>query len=337
MSVEEGLLSVDAEVIKNARGVAKGKVTKYTRALSDALVLEDEKFIFQDIDDERVELAHKGLETSYDQFQDLHERYKQFKPDPIPTTGSLVAEFEVNYFAEASTKVATVLKTYARYKKAKKLNELEIDISSLNGTLQGKISAANKILASDSTEDKNKAARAVRNELSSCLKEYNSKVKEFSNMKVTGKDPEGKFSTIDNDRSTITTQVEELCVELEVIAVSSGTVPVASRSDTSVVKLQKLTCPKFSGTPREFGQFKRDFEQIVSVPGRSDVEIGSNLRDAIPEKHRHLISHLGRSNHAEMMNVLERKFGTKMLVVQDIISQVEKMKPVTTDKMFIEL
>ena len=36
------------------------------------------------------------------------------------------------------------------------------------------------------------------------------------------------------------------------------------------------------------------------------------------------------------MNVLERKFGTKMLVVQDIISQVEKMKPVTTDKMFIE-
>ena len=130
----------------------------------------------------------------------------------------------------------------------------------MNGTLQGKISAANKILASDSTDDKNKAARAVRNELSSCLKEYNSKVKEFSNMKVTGKDPEGKFSTIDNDRSTITTQVEELCVELEVIAVSSGTVPVTSRSDTSVVKLQKLTCPKFSGTPREFGQFKRDFE-----------------------------------------------------------------------------
>ena len=80
MSVEEGLLSVDAEVIKNARGAAKGKVTKYARALTDALILEDEKFVFQDIDDERVELAHKGLETSYDQFQDLHERYKQFKP-----------------------------------------------------------------------------------------------------------------------------------------------------------------------------------------------------------------------------------------------------------------
>ena len=113
-------------------------------------------------------------------------------------------------------------------------------------------------------------------------------------MKIESQESEEKFSKILNHRSSITTEVEELCMELEVIAVSSGTVPVTSRSDTSVVKLQKLNCPKFSGTPREFGQFKRDFEQIVNVPGRSDVEIGSNLRDAIPEKHRHLISHLDR-------------------------------------------
>ena len=336
MSVEEGLKSVDAEVIKNSRGVAKGKVTKYARALTEALILEGDKFAFQEIDDERVELARAGLETSYDEFQDLHERYKQFKPASVPTTEALVSEFEVNYFAEASTKVSTVLRTHSRYKKAKKLNLLENDIASLSETLQGKKSAAAKIVASESADEKNKAARAVRNELSSCLKEYKAKVKEFSNMKIESQESEEKFSKILNHRSSITTEVEELCMELEVIAVSSGTVPVTSRSDTSVVKLQKLNCPKFSGTPREFGQFKRDFEQIVSVPGRSDVEIGSNLRDAIPEKHRHLISHLDRSNHAEMMNVLERKFGTKMLVVQDIISQVEKMKPVTTDKMFIE-
>ena len=46
MSVEEGLQSVDAEVIKSSRGVAKGKVTKYARALTEALILEGGKFAF---------------------------------------------------------------------------------------------------------------------------------------------------------------------------------------------------------------------------------------------------------------------------------------------------
>ena len=107
-------------------------------------------------------------------------------------------------------------------------------------------------------------------------------------------------------------------------------------AENSIVKLQKLKCPKFSGVPRDFGQFKRDFDQIVNVPGRSDVEVGFNLKDAIPEKFQHLVSHLDKSNHVEMMTILEKKFGTKNLVVQDIIGQLEKMKIVTTDKMFIE-
>ena len=36
------------------------------------------------------------------------------------------------------------------------------------------------------------------------------------------------------------------------------------------------------------------------------------------------------------MRILQKKFGTKNLVVQDILSQLEKVKSVTTDKMFIE-
>ena len=42
------------------------------------------------------------------------------------------------------------------------------------------------------------------------------------------------------------------------------------------------------------------------------------------------------SNHEEMMQVLDDKFGPSCLVVQDIVNQVEKMKLVTTDKGFIE-
>ena len=103
-----------------------------------------------------------------------------------------------------------------------------------------------------------------------------------------------------------------------------------------MVKLQKLTCPKFSGIPRDFGQFKRDFDQIVNVPGRPDVEIGKNLRDAVPEKYKHYINHLDTAKHSEMMTILENKFGTRTLVVKDITSQIEKFKVVTTDKSFVE-
>ena len=81
-----------------------------------------------------------------------------------------------------------------------------------------------------------------------------------------------------------------------------------------MVKLQKLSCPKFSGFPRDFGQFKRDFVEMVRVPGRADVEIGSNLREAVPEKFKHLIGHLDTSNHTGMMQVLEKKFGPSRIL-----------------------
>ena len=77
-------------------------------------------------------------------------------------------------------------------------------------------------------------------------------------------------------------------------------------ADDAMVKLEKLKCPKFSGQARDFGQFKRDFNQIVNVAGRSDVESGSNLKDTIPEKYKHLVTHLNTSDHKDMMNVLDR-------------------------------
>ena len=66
------------------------------------------------------------------------------------------------------------------------------------------------------------------------------------------------------------------------------------------------------------------------------MEIGFNLRESIPVKHTHLVQHLDTSQHAEMMDILEDKFGTKDVVVIDIISQIEKMKSITTDKGFID-
>merc|ERR1711867_153057 len=65
-----------------------------------------------------------------------------------------------------------------------------------------------------------------------------------------------------------------------------------SQGKSNLVRLQKLSCPKFSGSPRDFGHFKRDFLELVKVPGRADIEIGTNLKNAVPGKYLHPISHL---------------------------------------------
>ena len=104
----------------------------------------------------------------------------------------------------------------------------------------------------------------------------------------------------------------------------------------NIVKLEKMSCPKFTGSPRDFAQWKREFEALVMVPGRSDIEIGGNLLHAIPQKHQRLINHLQLANHKEMMEVLALEFGRSRLVVDDIVGQIEKMKPITTDKAFLE-
>ena len=102
------------------------------------------------------------------------------------------------------------------------------------------------------------------------------------------------------------------------------------------VKLQKMSCPSFSGSPRDFAQFKRNFNALVNVPCRPAVEIGTNLVNAIPVKYQYLLANLDLTEHTKMMDILVEKFGQSCLVVEDIINQIEKMKTVSTNKGFIE-
>ena len=106
--------------------------------------------------------------------------------------------------------------------------------------------------------------------------------------------------------------------------------------DDKFLKLKKISPPKFSGAYRDFPKFKRDFNTIVAVEGRSDIEIGATLKESIPKKHEHLIDNLAVDEHIEMMRILTRKFGNSRLIVSEIVSEIRGMKPVNNDKMFIE-
>ena len=79
MSVEEGLVSEDSEVIKKARGTAKGQVTNKINYLQNLLLKDDGKFLFDQIDRKDVQDEYSILKECHETFQTLHQRYHQFR------------------------------------------------------------------------------------------------------------------------------------------------------------------------------------------------------------------------------------------------------------------
>ena len=101
------------------------------------------------------------------------------------------------------------------------------------------------------------------------------------------------------------------------------------------MKLEKLEVRQFSGQRREYTAWKHDFCDVGIVPGRPAAEIGLTLKSCVPEKFLYLFDNLSLSEHAEMMKILDEKFGKARLVIDDTVNELEKMRPVTTDKDFI--
>ena len=101
------------------------------------------------------------------------------------------------------------------------------------------------------------------------------------------------------------------------------------------LKLAKPDPIKFSGNPRDFASFKENFESIV-VPNRSAADVGLYLKQAVPEKHKHLIKNIRPVDYEEMMTVLSEKFGTTRLLVESINTELDRMKVPSTDKMFVD-
>ena len=74
--MEKGLVSTDLAVIKKDRAVSKGRVMKNINSLNIALTQdEEERFVFDEIDQDTVNQAVSHLHSSFDTFQELHEWY----------------------------------------------------------------------------------------------------------------------------------------------------------------------------------------------------------------------------------------------------------------------
>ena len=108
-----------------------------------------------------------------------------------------------------------------------------------------------------------------------------------------------------------------------------------SATETSAIKLGKAEQIMFFGNSRDFAAFKKDFETIV-VPNRAAVDTGYRLRQAIPQKHQHLIANVDVADYKKMLEILSKKFGTKRQVIDSIVNEIEKTKPIDRDNKFVE-
>ena len=119
---------------------------------------------------------------------------------------------------------------------------------------------------------------------------------------------------------------------------STSKIPSSLAKDSTSATPIKISKPdpiKFSGQPRDFAPFKREFEAIV-VPRRDASDIGFHLKQAVPSKHRHLLNNIELSNYKEMMEVLRQEFGSRGKVVKSVTVEIDKMKVVTSDIGFVE-
>ena len=103
----------------------------------------------------------------------------------------------------------------------------------------------------------------------------------------------------------------------------------------SYLKLKKLEARHFSGQRREYAAWKRDFKDVVVVPGRPEAEIGFTLKSCIPAKYHYLFDNLSLSEHSKMFEILDNKFGKARLIVDETVAEMERMKPVTNDQDFV--
>ena len=114
-------MSQDASVIKKACAVSKGRVTKNINSLNITLTQDEEgKFVFDKINHNTVNIANSHLHSSYDNFQELHERY---------ILHALLEDDEDkgNYAKQVAEAFSAAKRKYIKYKKSAERMESEIE------------------------------------------------------------------------------------------------------------------------------------------------------------------------------------------------------------------
>ena len=86
MSHKVRIKSTDVDKIKAGWGIAKGQVTRNLTNIRNSLEIEEGKFVFKEIYDNKIQEYYQNLEKAVVIYQDLHDKYiffyKEKETDP---------------------------------------------------------------------------------------------------------------------------------------------------------------------------------------------------------------------------------------------------------------
>ena len=372
-TLDQALSSDSADFVKQVRTSFKGKVTRYINALKSTLVRtgDSNTFDHNNIDHEEVLELVSELKAAKSAVSELHTKYEVIRvhsPDG-PVEEALV-ETDNQYIGEIESNVRSCLRIYNSYMvqhKAKdeiKVNQNKIaseashypsklqQFKTLKAEYESNIKAANNVIISEDNSVCRTAShyKAILESTFKNLYDLGKDLVDLAPHFQGGADPSDVelFSCSKEilTKGHILANLERVAKEVDLkdkielakvskpATVTTAVVGSGSTEKSNLLKL-KIKPPVFSGKCRDFAVFKRDFETIVSVDGRSDVEIGALLKESIPDEYKYLLDKVNLSNHEEMMNILVAKFGRARIIVDECTLEIRNMKAVTNDKEFI--
>ena len=345
------------EALSKKRSAAKGKVTYYINLLAPLLPLRAEEAQSKAVETEDF---YRKLLSAIETFKNAHKVYAEALENATDEADmDQVVSVLLKYESDVEQSCYATIEKWKLFHASLKippakskfndaLNNYKAEFSSATSLCQEAKGAVypgdSEFLACPADEAKLTLAKAffdlvkVRAEFKRVLEDAGENVDESLAAGV-----EAEFDTGgERFRSGFMSLRNKLAIivngQAELRSVRAAG-PISSSSGASAmncpVKLEKAETVKFSGRPRDFVRFRREFEEIV-IPRRSDTEIGLRLKQSIPDKHKHLLQNFELSEHVAMMEELTDHFGTSEKVICSVVAEVEKLKMPQEDKGFVK-
>ena len=364
VTAEEALRSDDPNEVKRLRGSISTQIACDIKLLQKELAKKTgNSYDFEKISPQLIKTQRKKLQSHFELIQKLQERFVEIREEGLTAeTETALVEADVAYMEDITSRVcplldsidqfeeglASLTKNKSLLKSGKEKQDAVIkakqDFKIIHDKIKEELDLIETLTDGD---EKNKQIQLIPTEsfirdLSVSYSEVKRTCARFKEIYQASENSENepKLDAICEYEYSIYVSLD---IRLKKYDQAKGFIKICSSSEKSTkdagmiapLKINKPEALKFSGEAREFAPFKRDFLAMV-VPNRDNTQIGMHLKQAIPEKHKHLVSNKDLDDWSSMLDVLEEELANPKLIIDITVGEIERMKTATTDKGFID-
>ena len=290
--------SVDPEEIKRYRKSTKTQVTTSVNRLGNILAKKDGNYFdHKVINETEVEQVEIKLKESFDLFSKLHERYCHLRaPGKDETEEEELVVKDAAYSEEVSSKVYQLmdqLKTYHKSlanMKSIPSHQEKFEDSMMNFKVSKEIAVqVSQCLDNLNPDEVSEPAENAKKALDKDFDELSVNAAELKKALVAcGDTAEAVQEKVKLNRMEELKSVAKINKDLDKIVIAqklnaskiAASSPILSstfkeaeiRPHATPIKLNKPDPITFSGNPRDFATFKRDFEAVI-VPNRPAAQL----------------------------------------------------------------